>query len=260
MYDMDHATAVLQGSLLGMGRAIGFVSTFPLFTWLEIAGILRLAVAFGLSLPIIAETIRSEVGAATPFLLFSAAFMKEAIVGVGLGVLFGAPIWAMQGAGDVIEMYRGASMEGVYDAVNASESTEAGRFFMVVAMGWYVASGTLTLLLEWYLSLYALWPPGSMTPPLLLAGWEWGAVITWIARYAVVLAAPILIILFLFELALVLGSISGKRLHITELGVTGKNGLFLVVIPVYLVFASVFLAESLRVFASSILSKFDLRP
>jgi type III secretory pathway component EscT len=99
-----------------------------------------------------------------------------------------------------------------------------------------------------------------MTPPLLLAGWEWGAVITWIARYAVVLAAPVLIILFLFELAIVLGSISGKRLHITELGVTGKNALFLVVIPVYLVFASVFLAEALRVFASSILSKFDLRP
>lgn len=260
VFDYDTNIAVTQGILAGAARTVGFVSTFPLFTWLELSGILRLTLAFGLALPVIAECVTRELADPTPVGLLFVTVSKEAVLGLGLGLLFGAPIWAMQGMGDVIEMYRGASMEGVYEAVNASETTEAGRFFMILGMGWFVYSGALAIVLEWFMLLYTLWPVNTLTPPpRAFSGWEWGALLDWLQRYAVVLAAPFLVFLFLVDVALGLANASGKQLSVGELSVIGKNAIFLVFLPAYLIFSAVFFGHVLKQFSAVILVMFGVR-
>lgn len=259
--DGQESVAVLQGVAVGLARTVGFVSTFPLFTWLEISGILRMAIAFGLALPFMGEAVTREMASASSFVFLFLTFGKEALLGVGLGLLFGAPIWAMQGMGDVIEMYRGASMEGVYESTNASEVTEAGRLFMVLGMGWFVHSGALNLMLEWFFGAYAIWPIYALAPTIPgIAGWEWGVFLDWLQRYAIVLGAPFLILMFLVDAALGFATVSGKRLSVGDLSSTGKNTVFLFALPVYLIFSAIFFAEALRQYSTAVLVTFGARP
>lgn len=223
----------LTAIVVGAGRYYGFMLVFPLFGWLGVGGVLKYALAAGLAIPL---GLAGDWSQAPPLLGWTtiALLGKETLVGVALGAVFGLPVWAAQGAGDVLDSYRGALAENYLDPLNASEVSEFGRLNAVLAMAWMVASGSLGLIFESLSRSFDIFAPfsfGVFQRPELLA--EIAPLLGRLCLAIVVFAGPPLVLLFLSELAVAAIGRAGKQVNVNDLSSLIKTTVCVLCLPVY---------------------------
>ena len=234
----EFAYPLLVAAAIAVSRALGMIMLTPAFTRLGLSGMIRSAVAFAISIPLIApvaETL-STAGQPTSFDL-AGLVVKEMVVGGLIGLVFGIPFWAAEVAGDLIDLQRGSTMSQILDPMGGSETSVTATLLTISLLALFFMSGGFMMLLDGYYHSYDLWPATSFVPVI-----EPGAmsavlvVLDRIMQIGVVLIAPLVIALLIADIMLAFVSRMAPQLHVFDLALAVKNLLFSLLMVVYQIF------------------------
>ena len=159
---------------------------------------------------------------------------KEAIIGLVLGYIAAIPFWTMEAVGFVVDNQRGASMAATINPMTGHDTSPLGMLFNFAFITFFLLSGGMNLLLGMIYDSYRLWPPMSFWP-------QWNMdtadlLLMQLNRFvttALLLAAPILLAMFLAELGLALVSRFAPQLQVFFLAMPIKSALAILVLIVY---------------------------
>lgn len=226
---------ISMAASIGLARYYGFTFMFPLFSWMEVRGPLRFAIAAALSMPSILMVFQllRETGMPTP-LMWTALVAKEAFVGALLGGFVGLPFWGVQAIGDTVDLYRGSSAANLFDPVHAQEMSISGKFLVMFALAIFVLLGGIAETVDLVIRSQAAWPVMSLTPPFEMASLAaFGAVAAKAMTVAMVLGAPLLLALLLVDVALVFAVRGARSFNVYDLTNSARGLMLLIILPVY---------------------------
>jgi type III secretion protein T len=245
--------------LLVCVRTLAMLQVFPLFFWLRLTGFMRFSVAMALVLPhFMVMHPELEAVRALPASAYLWLIMKEALLGAALGLLLGLPFWACQAAGDIVEVYRGANVANVADPVNASQTSVFGQAMLLIGLGLFVLVDGVLVLAQLHMLSYAAWPVLAPRPTFEMAQvMAFAKGTTRLFEIGLVMAAPLMIVMFFVELATAFSGRGSKLSALNDLSITFKNLVLALLIPSYMLFISDYVrthtfapvTDYLRVFA-----------
>jgi type III secretion protein T len=221
---------------LAMARMTGVVLVLPVFTRLGMTGIVRSGIAFAFSIPVMPHMLTAFGGTLPGVFELTGLIVKELFLGVLLGVLFAVPFWGAETAGNIIDQQRGASSTFLGDPSGMEEASVLGTLFALVLISLFVIAGGFDLVVGGVYDSYRLWPVERFLPPLTPAGAEVAiGLIDRVTQLGVLLAAPIVIAMFLGDLALGLVNRFAQQLNVFNIGFAVKSLIMVLLLPLYAV-------------------------
>ena len=130
-------------------------------------------------------------------------FSKEAFIGLALGMLLAALLWAFDAAGEIIDGAIGLSQAQVTDPLSGRQTSLSGAFLGRLAVYLFMASGGLMLWIGVLMESFVLWPlaqPGLAPRPAGVTLFE--SAFAQFASLSFLLAAPTLVVMYAIDLAL----------------------------------------------------------
>ncbi|WP_088005940.1 flagellar biosynthetic protein FliR [Indiicoccus explosivorum] len=198
-------------------RVTAFFVTVPLFSYRTIPPNLRIIFAVLIAWMMAYTVPAGSLTADTGFILL---IMKEAIVGLLLGLLAYIVISVIQLAGSFIDFQMGFAIANVIDPQTGAQSPLVGQFFNILALLLLLALNGHHLLLDGLFYSYQFVPLESAWPQT--GDDRFGEFIakTFTAAFAIAfqMAAPIVASLFLTDLALGITARTVPQLNIFVIG------------------------------------------
>lgn len=192
-------------------------------------GALGISAAAGLIVvPVIPPSVVTGWDASLFFLV-----IKEAFIGLVLGYICALPFWIIEGIGFVVDNQRGASMASTINPLTGNDSSPTGMLLGMAFMTYFFAIGGMKLLFEIIYDSYQLWPIDRFWPVLDLKS---GAILfeqlNRLMLITLVLASPVLILMFMIEIGLALVSRFAPQLQVFFLAMPIKSavGLFVLIV------------------------------
>lgn len=220
--------------LLTLPRFYGFLASSQLFNSTVIPGIARTATV--LSLAIVAVPINLAYAAEFERTVPNVAlyFIKELAIGFVIGYLVGWIFWAVQSAGALIDNQRGAAIAASIDPLQGHETSPLGIMFSQVFLTYIFSTGAILPMIGLIYESFVLWPATRGIPilsdafPELVLGLADEAM-----RFTVVLAGPIIAIMFLAEFALAIVSRFAPQVQVFVLAMPIKSALAIFMLIFY---------------------------
>ena len=195
LYLSDHALTI---SLAATRIAIIFF-ILPLFSSELIPPLVRNAIFISLALItiIIQPAFELNTLSTSDWIIL---YVKEAVIGVSIGVLFGIYLWAFETAGQIIDNQIGASVAQVQDPLTGSQTTLIGSFLGRLANYIFVTAGGLLLLISIVFESYYIWPIDEKLPGLVSNGVEiLGSEFFSYLKLTLLIASPMIIVILLID-------------------------------------------------------------
>lgn len=193
---------------------------------------IALSIATALGLLVVPTLPPIDAASFDPSFLF--VLGKEAIIGLVMGFVVALPFWTMEAIGFVVDNQRGASMASTINPMTGHDTSPLGMLFNYAFITFFMLGGGLQLLLGMIYDSYRLWPPMSFWPnwtpeaaDLLLLQ------LNRFVMHSLLLAAPVLLAMFLAELGLALVSRFAPQLQVFFLAMPIKSALGIFVLMVY---------------------------
>ncbi|MCB1804795.1 MAG: type III secretion system export apparatus subunit SctT [Candidatus Competibacteraceae bacterium] len=228
-------------------RLIAAFMIMPVFSKQVLPGLIRNGVAGSLALFIfplaIANAPTEPLSLISGFIILT----KEMVIGMLIGYAAAAPFWAIESAGFFIDNQRGATMASSIDPLTGSQTSPLGIFLVQALTVVFFVSGGFLLFLGALYNSYQLWPVFSFFPVL-----NWDAIpyflgiLDRLMGLAVLLAAPMIITMFMAEYSLGLISRFAPQLNVFFLAMPVKSavGIFLLVLAIGLILS--YFSDELR--------------
>ncbi|AWL03528.1 type III secretion system export apparatus subunit SctT [Massilia oculi] len=200
LIDLHH---LLLAVALTLPRTAVVLAILPGFGAGTLGVMLRAAVAFGMSLPAMLPAYHFVRDHHAGVMLLTALGIKEALIGLVLGILLAAPMWALQSVGSIVDMQRSPIQIQNGNASIDRDASALGGLILQAMVVMMIHAGLLAALARVVLDSYAAWPVGSLGPPF---GDVPQAVL--VNRFAelmwhiVVYGAPIILVLVLIDLGM----------------------------------------------------------
>ncbi|MEM6678148.1 MAG: type III secretion system export apparatus subunit SctT [Pseudomonadota bacterium] len=165
---------------------------------------------------------------------FALLFFKEWCFGFLMGYGVAWLFWSMQAAGGIIDNQRGAAIASSIDPLQGHESSPIGNLFSQAFITYFFASGGFLMILGLFMHSYNAWPVTNFfpLPPFALVELSTG-IMDLGMRLMLVLAAPILVIMFVSEFALALVSRFAPQVQVFILAMPIKSALAIVMLIFY---------------------------
>ena len=215
---IDLAPQALTAFLLAMVRAIAWILVAPPFSMRAIPIQVKIGLAAALALAVGPGIQGQSVPLETAPLI--GALLTQIAIGLMLGFLTMLMISAVQAAGEMIDMFGGFSISSAFDPMSQSSAGVFGRFYNLLAMTLLFAiNGHLLLVRGFFTSFEAV--PLSGIPMMNLSG----VFISTLGKFALAaleIAAPLLAVLVLAEIALGLLSRAAPQMNVFALGFSLK--------------------------------------
>ena len=242
---MDAATATALQQLvlpfvpalaLAMARPAGIALLLPVFTRAQLGGPVRAAFALALALPGVgpAAATLQEAGGPGWFILLSA---KEVFAGALIGLLFGLPIWAVQSAGEIVDVQRSATSGSAAEPGTGNQNSNTADLFAVSAIALFVVTGGLGAVAECLYGSFAVWPLGQVLPQ---PGDGWPAfllhLLDRLALMSLTLAAPLVLAALIAETGVMLLGRAVPKFNVYDLSPTLRNLVFALMLVAYAAF------------------------
>ncbi len=161
--------------------------------------------------------------------------LKEMFIGLLLGFLAAIPFWAIEGVGFFIDNQRGATLAEILNPLTGSETSSMGILLNQAATAIFVTSGGLLGLLGLIYSSYVVWPILDPLPHLSLGkSLFFTSQLDFMMMLIVVLAAPVIITMFLSEFCFALVNRFAQQLNVFILAMPVKSAIALSILIVYL--------------------------
>ncbi len=231
----------ILSAVLAMARIGAAFAICPGLADTMIPGVARRAATFAfavLALPAIHATIPPG----EPDLwLFALAAFREALIGFLIGFFGAIPFWVAENVGNFIDNQRGATMGEVYSPLSGTQVSTTGIFFTQIVSTVFFVGGAVFLFLGALYKSYAVWPvfvPGSVpsldfapNAPLQVLGTLDGML-----RTTVIIAAPVIIVMFLATIGLGFVNRTAPQLNVFFLSMPIKSAIGVALLIVYLPF------------------------
>ena len=151
-------------------------------------------------------------------------FAKEAFIGLALGLLLAAVLWAFDAAGEIIDGAIGLSQAQVTDPLSGRQTLLSGAFLGRLAVYVFMASGGLMLWIGVLMESFVLWPLAQPD----LAPRQGGVTLfesafAQFAGLSFLLAAPTLVVMYAIDLALGLMNRFAPQLNLYSLSSSLKS-------------------------------------
>lgn len=232
----DQAKSFVSAMALTQPRVLAMFIALPLFNQQLIPGLLRWALAGAVGLIMVPVVQQQTLNDPLPLnaVLVVLYLLKEAFVGLVLGMLAALPFWVFEAVGFLVDNQRGASISATLNPITGNDSSPLGILFNQAFIVFFLISGGMGLLLGTLYDSFAIWPPLQWIPyfddshvPLLLGRLDA------LVRMAVLLAAPALVVMFLAEFGLALISRFAPQLQVFFMAMPIKSALAMLVLMLY---------------------------
>jgi flagellar biosynthetic protein FliR len=221
----DVPIADLLAILLGAARTGAWLMISPPFNSRLIPGTVKALLSVGLTLPL-APYLRNTIPSLqTSDIIASAAL--QVFVGAALGFVTALLFAALQAAGDLLDLFGGFTLAQAYDPLSQNQSSVFGRFYNMVAVTLLFATDGHQLILRGFLQSFKTMPLNitfdlATFSQLLLKG------IGEMFLAALQIAGPLVVVLFLTDVAFGLLNRVAPALNAFQLGFPAK--IFLVLL------------------------------
>jgi type III secretion protein T len=165
---------------------------------------------------------------------YALIFAKEFTIGFLLGYLVGWVFWAVQSAGALIDNQRGAAIAASIDPLQGHESSPLGILFSQAFLTYAFTTGAVLSIFGALYESFNLWPSTMGLPTISDAMPEMMLRLADHAlRFVLVLAGPIVAIMFLAEFALAIVSRFAPQLQVFILAMPIKSALAMFMLIFY---------------------------
>jgi type III secretion protein T len=223
------ALAYLQPRIMAMFLLI------PIFNRELIPGAVLPAIVFAVSLvalPIVQPQI-VEAGTLSGGQQV-AILLKEVVVGFVLGFMIAIPFWALEAVGFLIDNQRGASISDTLNPLTGSDTSPLGLLFNQVFIIYFLLSGGMKLLLGILYDSFRFWSVMTWVPDLHIDYAPFFLEqLDRLVQLAVVLAAPVLSLMFMAEIGLALVNRFTPQLQVFFLAMPIKSALAFFILLLY---------------------------
>lgn len=216
-------------------RIIVILATVPFFGQQFVQGVMRMVIIFNLSLLVVPVTLAVIPHETISLVSLAGLLVKEALIGLVMGAVISVIFAAAESAGSILDFQRGASISQAFDPSTGESSTLLGILFAKIAVYVFFVGGGIFAFLTIVYKSYTLWPIFSFFPHfspyfatfiLELADL--------VMKLAVLIAAPIFIVLFLAEFGLGLMNRFAPQLNVFSISMSVKSGLAAFIIIFYI--------------------------
>ena len=233
--------AWILAAVLAMARIGAAFAICPALTDSMIPGVARRAATLAFAV-LVLPAIHATIPPGEPNLwLFALAAFREALIGFLIGFFAAVPFWIAENVGNFIDNQRGATMGEVYSPLSGAQVSTTGIFFTQLVSTIFFVGGAFFLFLGALYKSYAVWPvfapdalPGLAfisDAPVQILGTLDGMLKT-----TVVIAAPVIIVMFLATIGLGLVNRTAPQLNVFFLSMPIKSALGVALLIVYLPF------------------------
>lgn len=220
--------AWFAAAVLGMARLAPIFFMLPFLNSGVLTGVARQAV-----IVLVALGFWRYVGVPTPALdslAFLGLVLREAGIGVLLGVLLCWPFWVLHAMGNLIDNQRGAMLSSTVDPANGVDTSELANFLQLFAAAVYLEGGGMLLMLETVGHSYRLCAPASGCELHLPALYS---LLDALVSKTLVISAPVVATLLVSEALLGLLSRYAPQMNAFSVSLTVKSLVALVVLMLY---------------------------
>lgn len=220
---------------LTLPRLLAAFSVLPFLSRPVLPGLIRNSLAISLSVvtvPIVAGEFPSE---SVTTLWIGGIVIKEVFLGLGIGYLVAIPFWALGTIGFFIDTQRGATMASAFVPSFGDQTSTLGAMLSQTVTLLFIAGGGFLLFLQAFYQSYQTWPLFSFYPHLdLQQGTAFFlAQLDLLMYLTVFLAGPVVLVMFLVEMALALISRFVPELNVFFLALPIKSGIAVLVLIFY---------------------------
>lgn len=199
---LDEAT--LTTFLLVLARTTAWVLTAPVLSARGVAGVARLGLAVSLSLFLTPVVQTGSVPDGLP--AFCAAALAQVGVGLALGFLTALLFAAFETAGTLADLSSGFSYASIVDPLTGQPAAAFSRLFAMAFGAVLFASGAYLTVVEGFLRSFTVLPLDALPRLTDGAAATLGHAATQVLSSAIQVAAPLLGVLFLTDVALSIAS------------------------------------------------------
>jgi type III secretion protein T len=226
MIDLDIYRPVLLSVLFGLPRILLICLLLPPFSRQMLPGQTRNGVALSLLLAIQPLLLAGTPVAIPPWPDAVAILVKEMFLGLLIGYAAAIPFWVAESTGYFIDNQRGTTMASSIDPMTGEQTSPLGVLLAQTLGVFFFVGGGLPMFLTVLYESYRLWPVFSLMPrldpaaiPTLLG------MIDRVMALTVLLAAPVIIAMFMTEFAMGLISRFTPQMNVFSLAMPIKSGL-----------------------------------
>lgn len=233
--DLVSIEQAVQTYVLGLPRLYLVFTIMPIFSKRLLGGaMIRNGVVLSLAVflfPINQGTLPLELSLVQYFSIL----IKEAVLGLTLGLVATIPFWVAEGVGFFIDNQRGAAMASSVNPMLGEQTSPLGIFLSQVFITLFVISGALVAFIFILMESYIIWPVGSLLPNFL-AGIDHYvfAQLDLLTKTIVIFAAPVIIAMFIAEFSLGLISRFAPQLNVFFLAMPIKSAIGFLVLVIYM--------------------------
>lgn len=224
-----------EWTVLAIARPYGFTLIFYAFAWGKVnAGIIRMGFAMAIAMPSI-DSIPPNSSVHDLEWPYMALLLKEMLLGFILGIFASIPLASSVAAGGIIDIYRGA-MTGSPDPAGG-EMPPVANLLAVISLWVFAALGGFYVVAQLIYASYEIWPAVEPLPRMIASS---GVLLEFVGKIvlaALVLAGPMLAVLFFSDVIHLISTKFGKQINVSHLAFSSKNLLMIIILPVYLVYA-----------------------
>ncbi|MGY6036541.1 type III secretion system export apparatus subunit SctT [Aeromonas sp. AE23HZ002T15] len=160
---------------------------------------------------------------------------KEVLLGLLIGFVAAIPFWAIEASGFLIDNQRGAAMGSLFNPSLASQTSPTGLLLTQTLITLFFAGGAFLSLLGALFQSYASWPVTHFFPAI---GSQWISFFygqfSQMLLLCALLAAPLLIAMFLAEFGLALISRFAPSLNVFVLAMPIKSAVASLLLVIYI--------------------------
>lgn len=233
----------------GLPRILAAFALVPFFSKTIFGGtIIRNGVAVSLAIVLIPMVAADEINGVAEMHNSLFVVTKEIFIGILIGYLAAIPFWAIESVGLLIDNQRGASIASTFNPLSGSEASPFGILLTQLCVTLFFVSGGMLLFLGSLYGSYVVWPIFSPLPTLHLENLDYIIdQFVFVTKYTVIMAAPIVIAMFLAEFGLGLVSRFAPQLNVFFLAMPVKSAVALAILILYLTLMMSFFNEYLAV-------------
>jgi flagellar biosynthetic protein FliR len=224
---VDLPADVLLTVMLAAMRAGAWLAIAPPFSSKAIPRTVKALLSVVLALPVVASGQVHAPPATTPAII--SAMVLQLVTGAALGFTCLLIFSAVQAAGDLLDVFGGFSLSFAFDPMMQQGNAVFGKFFQLVATTLLLASGAYLIVLQGFFRSYRAIPlDGGINLATLTDVLTGG--LGQMMLSALQIAAPLLAVLFLADVALGLLTRIAPSLNAFSLGFPFKIMLTLVLV------------------------------
>ena len=231
----------ILAAVLAMARIGAAFAICPALAETMIPGVARRAATFAVAV-LALPAIHASMPPGEPDLwLFALAAFREALIGFLIGFFGAIPFWVAENVGNFIDNQRGATMGEIYSPLSGTQVSTTGIFFTQIVSTVFFVGGAVFLFLGALYKSYAVWPvfaPGTLPTlafspdaPVQILG-----TLDSMLQTTVVIAAPVIIVMFLATIGLGLVNRTAPQLNVFFLSMPIKSALGVAMLIIYLPF------------------------